>query len=353
MTARFGRRRILLPLSIGALPCLAITLTPSASRSTAYEPRQEKKKDAGPNYPRVNLATTYEVDPHWPKRPSHFEWGHVPGIAVDRQDRVYVFTRAVPPVQLYDADGNFLRAWGEAEIKTAHHIKVGPDGTIWLSDIGHHVVMQFTPEGRLLRTLGTKGEAGEDSTHLNKPTDMAITPSGDVFVTDGYGNNRVVHFDGDGRFVKTWGRLGTKPGEFSVPHAIALDSKGRLYVADRNNARVQVFDQSGRFLAEWRDKLVPWGFAVTRDDEIWVCGSSPMRWRAGDQMLGVPPKDQVFMKFDTDGRLLQLWTAPVGVEGHARPGDCIWVHCMAVDSKGDLYAGDIMGKRAQKFVRQR
>ena len=182
---------------------------------------------------------------------------------------------------------------------------------------------------------------------------MAITPSGDVFVTDGYGNNRVVHFDGDGRFVKTWGRLGTKPGEFSVPHAIALDSKGCLYVADRNNARVQVFDQSGRFLAEWRDKLVPWGFAVTRDDEIWVCGSSPMRWRAGDQMLGVPPKDQVFMKFDTDGRLLQLWTAPVGVEGHARPGDCIWVHCMAVDSKGDLYAGDIMGKRAQKFVRQR
>src|SRR6516225_1287450 len=126
MTARFERRWILLPLSIGALPCLAITLTPSVSRSTAYEPRQERKKDAGPNYPRVNLATTYEVDPHWPKRPSHFEWGHVPGIAVDRQDRVYLFTRAVPPVQLYDADGNFLRAWGEAEIKTAHHIKVGP-----------------------------------------------------------------------------------------------------------------------------------------------------------------------------------------------------------------------------------
>jgi hypothetical protein len=237
--------------------------------------------------------------------------------------------------------------------KTAHHIKVGPEGTIWVADIGHHVVMQFTPDGKLLKTLGTRGQAGEDPTHLNKPTDMAVTPGGDVFVSDGYGNNRVAHFDKDGTLVKAWGKLGTKPGEFGVPHAIALDSRGRLYVADRNNARVQVFDQSGRFLAEWRDKLVPWGLAVTADDEIWVCGSSPMAWRARDQMLGVPPKDQVFLKIDTAGKVLQLWTVPLGVEGHARPEDCIWVHGMAVDSKGDLYAGDILGKRAQKFVRQR
>ena len=314
---------------------------------------QQTTPGKSPAYPRIDLSPSYEVDPSWPHKPAEFAWKDMPGIAVDARDNVWLFTRSTSPVQVYKADGTFVRAWGQENVGLAHHLKIDRDGKIWLADIGLHVVRQFTPEGKLLRTLGTPGVPGEDENHFDKPTDMVLSPAGDIFVTDGYGNNRIVHFDGDGRFVKTWGRLGTKPGEFSVPHAIALDSKGRLYVADRNNARVQVFDQSGRFLAEWRDKLVPWGFAVTRDDEIWVCGSSPMRWRARDQMLGVPPKDQVFMKFDTDGRLLQLWTAPVGVEGHARPGDCIWVHCMAVDSKGDLYAGDIMGKRAQKFVRQR
>src|SRR5262249_37260005 len=134
---------------------------------------------------------------------------------------------------------------------------------------------KFTPEGKLLLTLGTPGTAGRDSTHLNRPTDMVVTPAGDVFVADGYGNARVVHFDKSGKFVKAWGELGHKPGQFSIPHAIALDSKGRLYVADRNNVRVQIFDQSGKLLDEWRDVVVPWGFCVTKDDEIWVCGSSP------------------------------------------------------------------------------
>lgn len=203
-----------------------------------------------------------------------------------------------------------------------------------------------------MKTLGTKGEPGYDATHLNMPTDMAVTPEGEVFVSDGYGNNRVVHFDKEGRFVKSWGTLGTGQGQFSLPHAIALDSRGRLYVADRNNVRVQVFDREGTFLAEWRDKLVPWGLWVTKDDEIWACGSSPMFWRPEDAVLGCPPKDQVFMKFDPDGRLLQHWTVPKGLDAHERPGDCNWVHALAVDSKGNLYAGDIIGKRAQKFVRQ-
>ncbi|MEO6809225.1 MAG: peptidyl-alpha-hydroxyglycine alpha-amidating lyase family protein, partial [Isosphaeraceae bacterium] len=222
---------------------------------------------------------------------------------------------------------------------------------VWLSDIGYHVVMQFTPAGKLLKTLGTRGVAGCDETHLNQPTDMAITPDGEVFVSDGYGNNRIVHFDKDGKFVKSWGELGVSPGEFSLPHAIAIDSKGRLYVADRNNARIQVFDQTGAFLSEWRDRIVPWGFWMTKDDELWVCGSSPMPWRLTDLALGCPPKDQVFMKFSPEGTMLQLWTVPKGTNGHEEPGDCNWVHGMALDSKGNIYAGDIMGKRAQKFVR--
>jgi DNA-binding beta-propeller fold protein YncE len=238
--------------------------------------RAQEEKAMAPPYPRTNQAVSYQVDPSWPERPGSVKWGHVPGVAVDRHDRVWVFTRAEPPVQIYSATGRFIRSWGSGIIKTAHHLKFDRDGNVWLADIGTHTVMQFTPEGKLLKTLGTRGAAGCDETHLNQPTDMAITPSGDVFVSDGYGNNRVVHFDPSGRFVRAWGQLGTRPGEFSLPHAIALDSKGRLYVADRNNVRVQVFDRKGKLLDVWENLLVPWGFWVTKADEIWICGSSPM-----------------------------------------------------------------------------
>jgi hypothetical protein len=180
---------------------------------------------------------------------------------------------------------------------------------------------------------------------------MAVTPAGDVFVSDGYGNARIVHFDKNGKYVKAWGSLGSKPGQFSIPHAIAVDSKGRLYVADRNNVRIQVFDQDGKLLDVWQNLIVPWGFCITAKDELWVCGSSPMQWRKEDGALGCPPKDQVFMKFNPDGKLLQLWTVPKGADGLEKPGELNWVHAIAVDSKGNLYAGDIKGKRAQKFVR--
>jgi hypothetical protein len=181
---------------------------------------------------------------------------------------------------------------------------------------------------------------------------MAVTPAGDVFVADGYGNARIVHFDRNGNYDTEWGELGSRPGQFSIPHAIAVDSKGKLYVADRNNVRIQVFDQKGNLLDVWNNLITPWGFCVTNDDEIWVCGSSPMQWRKEDSALGCPPKDQVFMKFNGAGKVLQLWTVPKGIDGLERPGELNWVHGVAVDSKGNLYAGDIIGKRAQKFVRK-
>ena len=305
---------------------------------------------------RVNLATWYKVDPSWPRRPPEAKWASMAGIAVDEKDQIWLFTRADPPVQVYRADGKYVRGWGEGLIGAAHHIKIDHQGNVWLADIGRHVVRQFTPEGKLLKTLGTLDESGNDRDHLNKPTDMAVTPSGDVFVSDGYGNRRVVHFDKHGKFVKAWGKEGIGPGEFLLPHAIDVDSKGLLYVADRSNARVQVFDQSGKFIAQWRNLIVPWGITITAKDEVWVCGSSPMAWEEGPSQdaagLGCPPKDQVFMKFDTTGRLLQLWTAPNGKDSEEQPGEMNWLHIMAVDSKGNIYAGDIKGQSAQKFVRQ-
>jgi streptogramin lyase len=303
-------------------------------------------------YPRVNLAACYQVDPSWPQRPAGMNWAAMGGVAVDAKDQVWLFTRAKPPVQVYTAEGKLVRSWGDDAISIAHYLKFDARGNVWVSDVGTHTVMQFTPEGKLLRTLGTRGVPGDDQTHLNKPTDMAVAPTGDVFVADGYGNHRVVHFDPQGRFVKQWGKLGTGPGEFSLPHAIALDSKGNVYVADRNNARVQVFDQEGKFLSEWRNLLVPWGICMMPNDELWVCGSSPMPW-AEMGLLSCPPKDQVLMRLDTTGRLLQLWTIPKGANGKEQPGEVNWLHAVAVDSKGNLYVGDIMGMKAQKFVRQK
>ncbi|MSR31406.1 MAG: 6-bladed beta-propeller [Gemmataceae bacterium] len=320
---------------------------------------QEKKKEEPklPDFPRVNLATCYEVAPAWPENPKAFPPGDVPGIAVNSKDEVYVFTRAKPPVRVYSTEGKLLRSWGSDTVETAHHIKIDQGGNVWLADIGLHVVRQFTPEGKLLKTFGIPGEFGEDERRLKMPTDMAIAPNGDVFISDGYGNNRIVHFDGQGKFIKAWGKMGTGSGDFSLPHAIVMDSKGRLYVADRNNVRVLVYNQDGKLLNIWNNLIVPWGFWINAKDEIWVCGSSPMPWRDDPKYkgapLGCPPKDQVILKFNPEGKVLQHWTFPKGEDEKEKPGDLNWVHALAVDSQGNLYLGDIIGKRAQKFSRMK
>ena len=293
----------------------------------------------------------YKVDPAWPKKPADVTWGDVSGVAVDAKDNVWMFTRHAPNLQVYSPDGELIKTWPGLEHKFAHHIKFDGAGNVWLADVGLHTVRKFSPEGKLLLTLGTPGVDGVDETHFNKPTDMAIAPSGDIFVSDGYGNNRVVHFDKDGKFVKAWGKRGAGPGEFNLPHAICMDSKGLLYVADRSNARIQVFDQSGAFVDQWRNLLVPWGLSITSKDEIWACGPSPTLERNAQGMTGIPPHDQVFMRLSTAGKLLELWCPKLGLEGQEKPGETDWVHALAADSKGNLYAGDIKGKRLQKFVR--
>jgi len=272
------------------------------------------------------------------------------GIAISPSGQVWTFNRGRIPVQVYTANGKLVRTWGEGQFQEPHQIRIDRKGNVWLVDSGLHVVREFTPEGTLLLTLGTKGEPGEDSTHFNRPTDVAVTDRGDVFVADGYGNNRIVHYDDQGHFVKTWGALGVGQGMFSIPHSIAVDSTGRLYVADRNNARVQVFNQAGQFLAEWRNLMVPWHIVVTENDEVTVCGSSPMRWpklALPGLIVGIPPKDQIVMVFTPDGRVKRLWTFPKG----QRLGELDWVHALAVDRVGNLYLGDIQGRRAQKFLR--
>lgn len=305
---------------------------------------------ADPSYPPEPTVIEYTVDPAWPKRPAEFgPPAAAAGIAVDREDRIWCLDRSKVPVQVYTRAGNLVKSWGQGQFKGPHSVRFDSQGNVWIVDFAAHVVKKLTPDGQLLLTLGTPGKPGADETHFAGPTDVAVTPQGDLFVSDGYGNRRVVHFNAQGKFVKAWGSYGGKPGQFCLPHQIVLDSRGILYVADRNSGRIELFDQQGKLIEQWAHLIMPWGLYITPRDELWVCGSSPQAWyRDGSYP---PPKDQLFMRFSTDGKLRQLWAVPVGQDGKEKPGDCNWLHAVAVDSQGSLYAGDIMGKRMQKFVR--
>jgi sugar lactone lactonase YvrE len=330
------------------LPLIAALVLPAAI--AASQAGQQSQPQQRRQAPKINMATGYRHDPSWPQKPADAVWGAMASIVVDRDENIWTFNRGNVPVQVYRPDGSLVARWGEGQFKNPHHIRLDREGHVWTADDGMHVVRKWTREGKLLLTIGVPGETGEDETHFDRPTDMVVTPAGDVFVTDGYGNSRVVHFDKNGKFVKSWGKLGTAPGEFSLPHSIDIDSQGRLYVADRNNVRVQVFEQSGRFIAEWKDIVTPWMITILPGDQIWICGASPEHW--GERsILGLPPKDQLVMRFTPDGRLHQLWTFPKGEDDKEKPGELNWVHGIGVDSRGSLYLGDINGKRAQKFIR--
>jgi streptogramin lyase len=309
-----------------------------------------------PDYPKVDVVAGYRWVENWPQKPAEAVWAAMSGIAVDSSNNIWTLNRGNIPIQVYRPDGSLVRMWGQGGVfGNPHQVRFDKDGNVWTADNGFHTVSKFTPEGKLLLTLGTKGAAGEDNSHFNQPTDLVVSPSGDVFISDGYVNSRVVHYDKNGKFVKAWGKLGTGPGEFSLPHGIGMDSKGRLYVVDRNNGRVQVFEQSGKYVTEWRNIINPWAIWITPKDEVFVCGSTPSQWwevqPGPTAMNGVPAKDQIVVKFDTDGRVRELWAFPLGAGTSAKPGELNWVHTLAVDAKGDLYLGDIRGRRAQKFAR--
>ena len=290
----------------------------------------------------------YEVDASWPQKPERFKWAQMPGIAVDNHDQIYIFTRSQPTVQVYKVDGTLVRAFYMEDSSGSHFIRIGPDGNIWTANISEHVVRKYSPKGVLLLTLGEPGVAGTDETHFDRPTDMAILPSGDIFVSDGYNNRRVIHFDANGKYVNQWGQDGSGPGQFALPHSIVADSKKRLYVADRENARIQVFDTKGKLLAVWEDVVTPWGLCITKKNELWVCGSSVVKDEEG-KCLVLPPQDQILMKLDLTGKVLLRIPLKMTKVPPGKSGELNWVHAIAFDSQGNLYLGDIQGQRAQKF----
>src|SRR5262245_9600748 len=195
-------------------------------------------------------ALPHQVVKNWAQLPKGWNFGECSGVAVDRKDNVWVFNRGPHPVIEFDKNGKMLQAWGENTFISSHGIRVDPNGDIWAIDVKGHVVMRFDPAGRLQMILGRQTVLGRPSTAgnddskdaFNEPTNIAFARNGDIFISDGYVNSRVIKFNRDGQYLKHWGKKGKGDGEFNLVHDVVLDSNGRLYVADRTNERVQIFD---------------------------------------------------------------------------------------------------------------
>jgi DNA-binding beta-propeller fold protein YncE len=259
--------------------------------------------------------------------PRGWKFGRVSAVATDSAGRVYVFHRgtAADPLVVFDAKGRYMRSWGKGLFGSPHGLRIDRHDHVWTTDTVTHQVMEFTSEGQLLRTLGVKRTAGADEKTFNKPTDVAFAPSGDFYVTDGYGNARVVKFTREGKFVTTWGRRGAGPGEFNTPHAVVMDTRGRLYVSDRENNRIQVFDAGGRFLKQWTHLGATQGIAITPKDELWI-----VTHRNNAENLAYDTLAGRIMRIDLEsGAILGSMESP----GH-------WI---TVSAAGDIFIGSLTG----------
>jgi NHL repeat len=231
----------------------------------------------------------YHLVSNWAKPPQGRVWGMAIGVDIDRDGTsVWVFDRCggkscdgsnVAPIQKFDATGRLVMSFGFGLFSWPHGLFAAADGTVWVTDGKNQTVTQFAPDGQVLKTLGKLGVADAGPDTFNSPSDVLVAPNGDIFVADGHGdypvpktNDRMVKFSKDGKFIKAWGHHGSAPGEFDVPHGLAMDSTGRLFVADRANNRIQIFDQDGKFLAEWKQFGRPSGVYI-RDDIIYVADS--------------------------------------------------------------------------------
>lgn len=305
----------------------------------------------------------YELIEDWAKLPEGWTFGDVGGLAVDGQDRLYVLNRGGHPVIIFDRDGKFLRSWGEGLFDRPHGVCIAPDGSVWTTDDGNHTVCRFTPEGQLLSVLGTKNQPSDTgyvrhadlATSLatiqrggppfNRPTGVFVTPEGIIYVTDGYGNARVHKFAPNGRLLRSWGEPGNGPGQFCLPHAVLVDEDQRVWVCDRENSRIQVFDGDGALLDVWFDVGgKPTDLYFAPDGTTFVSIKS----KGKPHGLSIfDPTRQVLARWgETEARDALFWTP----------------HAIAVDSRGDIYIGEIRhemakvdrGSRAlQKFVRVR
>ncbi len=285
----------------------------------------------------VSPAMSFAPVDDWAKLPPGWRFKEVGGVCVDEHDNVYVFNRSTHPVMVFDRDGNFLRSFGEGVYsERAHGISYSPDGFVYCVDDSLHCVHKFTPEGKLVWTLGNEGKPAPkwSGQPFNRPTHVAVSAkTGELFVSDGYGNSMVHRYSPDGRLLKSWGGVGCEPGEFQHPHVVILDEDDNVFVADRENNRVQVFDVNGKVLDIWHDIYRPDGFCMDKDGLFYV---GELRSQTGFEDCDfVGHRISVLTH---DGKRIARLGDPMLGEG---PGQFIAPHGCIVDSHGDLYVGDV------------
>jgi DNA-binding beta-propeller fold protein YncE len=290
----------------------------------------------------------YEVVDKWAKCPEGWSLSGTSGLSIGPQDRVYVFSRSPHPIMVFDREGNLLTSWGEGLFKRPHGIHVGSDGSVYCTDMGNHTVSKFTPEGKLLFTLGNKdqpsdtgypGVVGIQPHHgfyerlarasvciaakkrvgppFNCPTGVFVSSSGDIYVSDGYGNARIHKFSPDGTLLFSWGELGDGPGQFMCPHSVWVDKQERVWVADRANYRIEIFDRQGKFLSQWSELAQPCDVCIDNEETVYIS-------EALCQRLSI---------FTIEGKLLVRWYNHE--EKNIIP--FTYPHVTAVDSEGNLY----------------
>lgn len=324
----------------------------------------------------MTAQASYRPVPDWPQRPAGFTWSEVAAVAVDAEDRVFLFSRDEHRVLVFAPDGSFLHAWGDGRFVRPHGLTIGPDGAVWCTDDLDHTIRKYSPVGDLLLTLGTSGQpsatgatsvdfrtilqAGEP---FHFPCNVAFAPDGALYVADGYGNARVHKFTPDGKLLFSWGEPGSEPGQFKIPHGIAVARDGRVFVADRENSRVQIFSAEGKFIDQWTDVARPCQVTFDAAGNVYL---AELGYRAGMWPGTSSPSPDAtggrVSVFSASGELLIRWG---GGENPTLPGDFYAPHDICVDSRGDVYVAEVIwsaggsrGKVAadchaiQKFVRQ-
>jgi len=264
--------------------------------------------------------------------------GAAAAVAFDSKGHLFVLTRGNPSLFEFDNNGKFIRAFGEGLFTRSHGLRIDKDGNIWANDVGAHTVMKLDPQGKVLMTLGTKGQRGEwnESSRLfYEPNDIAIAINGDIFVAQGHtpganGDPRVLKFDKNGNFIKSWGGKGKEPGKFDVAHGLAFDAKGQLWVTDRENQRIQIFNTDGKFIKELKYAGLPCSIDIGSQNIYMVNGFA-------GQVLKLDPEGKVLAATGKAGK-------GVGEFGEA--------HVVAVSPKGDIYVADSVNAAVQKFVKK-